>query len=55
MRHATVGLAALAVALWAAATAASAQTYQRIVVFGDSLSDNGNIPVLGGGNNPPPP
>ena len=55
MRHATVGLAALAVALWGAATAASAQTYQRIVVFGDSLSDNGNIPVLGGGNNPPPP
>jgi outer membrane lipase/esterase len=46
MRHATVGLAALAVALWGAATAASAQTYQRIVVFGDSLSDNGNIPVL---------
>jgi len=51
----TVGLAALAAALWGAATAASAQSYQRIVVFGDSLSDNGNFPVLGAGNNPPPP
>lgn len=51
----TVGVAALAAALWGAATAASAQSYQRIVVFGDSLSDNGNIPVLGGGNTPPPP
>ncbi|WP_339484849.1 SGNH/GDSL hydrolase family protein, partial [Pseudomonas sivasensis] len=42
-------------ALWGVASAASAQTYSRMVVFGDSLSDNGNIPVIGGGNNPPPP
>jgi outer membrane lipase/esterase len=51
----TVGLTALAAVLWGAATAASAQSYQRIVVFGDSLSDNGNIPLLAGPGYPPPP
>ena len=35
--------AALAVALVAIAGSASAQTYDRLVVFGDSLSDNGNL------------
>ena len=36
--------AALAAAAFgAAATTASAQTYDRLVVFGDSLSDNGNL------------
>ncbi|WP_292050991.1 MULTISPECIES: autotransporter domain-containing protein [unclassified Brevundimonas] len=34
---------ALAVALVAIAGSASAQTYDRLVVFGDSLSDNGNL------------
>lgn len=37
-------LAALTVAaVGAVATAASAQSYNRLVVFGDSLSDNGNL------------
>lgn len=37
-------LAALTVAaVGAVASAASAQTYSRLVVFGDSLSDNGNL------------
>lgn len=36
--------AALAVAaMGAVASAANAQTYNRLVVFGDSLSDNGNL------------
>ena len=36
--------AALAVAaVGAFASAASAQSYGRLVVFGDSLSDNGNL------------
>ena len=35
--------AALAVALTVSAGAASAQSYDRLVVLGDSLSDNGNL------------
>jgi len=47
--------AALAVAaVGAFASAASAQTYTRLVVFGDSLSDNGNLyAVLGQPTSPP--
>ena len=42
--------AALAVAaVGAFASAASAQTYSRLVVFGDSLSDNGNLYAATGG------
>ncbi len=40
----TAAPAALAVAaVWGLASAASAQSYNRLVVFGDSLSDNGNL------------
>ena len=45
--------AALAVAaVGAVASTASAQTYNRLVVFGDSLSDNGNLYAVTGGTNP---
>lgn len=48
-------LAALTVAAsCAVAGAASAQTYDRLVVFGDSLSDNGNF-YAGTGQPPSPP
>ena len=48
--------AALAVAaVGIVASAASAQTYNRLVVFGDSLSDNGNLHAATGGTNPPSP
>lgn len=46
-------LAALSVAAAGAmATAASAQSYNRLVVFGDSLSDNGNLYAASGGTQP---
>ncbi|WP_428149492.1 SGNH/GDSL hydrolase family protein [Brevundimonas sp.] len=49
-------LAALTLAASAAlATAASAQTYGRLVVLGDSLSDNGNLYLASGGTQPPSP
>ena len=49
-------LAALTVAATAAmASAANAQSYGRLVVFGDSLSDNGNLFVASGGTQPPSP
>ena len=49
-------LAALTLAASAAlATAASAQSYGRLVVFGDSLSDNGNLYLASGGTQPPSP
>ena len=48
-------LAALTVAaVSGVASAASAQSYNRLVVFGDSLSDNGNLyAVLGQPTSPP--
>lgn len=49
-------VAALTLAASAAlATAASAQSYGRLVVFGDSLSDNGNLFLATGGTQPPSP
>ena len=49
-------LAALTVAAaCAVSSAASAQTYNRLVVFGDSLSDNGNLFAATFGTQPPPP
>lgn len=48
--------AALAVAaVGVVASAASAQTYNRLVVFGDSLSDNGNLYAATGGGTPTSP
>lgn len=51
--------AALAALTFAAATtlatAASAQSYSRLVVFGDSLSDNGNLFIASGRTQPPSP
>jgi outer membrane lipase/esterase len=48
--------AALAAAAFGvAASAASAQTYDRLVVFGDSLSDNGNVYAATGGTTPTSP
>ena len=48
-------LAALAVAAaGSVAGAASAQTYNRLVVFGDSLSDNGNVYAVSGQPTSPP-
>ena len=55
-RYITGGaVAALAVAACAFAASASAQTYNRLVVFGDSLSDNGNLYLISGGTQPPSP
>ena len=50
-------VAALALAACACAFAgsASAQTYNRLVVFGDSLSDNGHLFLISGGTQPPSP
>lgn len=57
MSRQTVSAAALAVALGAVAMAAApqaqAQSYDRLVVFGDSLSDSGNLAIITGGANPP--
>jgi outer membrane lipase/esterase len=51
----SAGLAALTLAAASVAGAASAQTYDRLVVFGDSLSDNGNLYLATGGSTPPSP
>jgi outer membrane lipase/esterase len=54
LRHAA--LAALTVAaVGGVASAASAQSYSRLVVFGDSLSDNGNLFAATGGASPTSP
>jgi outer membrane lipase/esterase len=54
LRHAA--LAALTVAAAGSlASAASAQSYSRLVVFGDSLSDNGNLFAATGGASPTAP
>ncbi|WP_332639118.1 autotransporter domain-containing protein [Brevundimonas sp.] len=51
----SAALAALTVAAAGAmASAASAQTYSRLVVFGDSLSDNGNLYAISGQPTSPP-
>ena len=48
--------AALTVAAACAiAGSANAQSYNRLVVFGDSLSDNGNLFAVTGGTQPPAP
>ncbi|MFJ6024416.1 autotransporter domain-containing protein [Brevundimonas sp. NPDC092305] len=51
----TAACAALAAAAFGAvATAAQAQSYNRLVVFGDSLSDNGNLYAVSGQPTSPP-
>ncbi|RZJ00047.1 MAG: autotransporter domain-containing protein [Brevundimonas sp.] len=52
LRNAAVAALSVA-ALGAVSTAAQAQTYNRLVVFGDSLSDNGNLFAISG--QPPAP
>lgn len=47
----SASLVAVAAGLALIAGSASAQSYSKIVIFGDSLSDNGNLGV----NAPPPP
>ncbi len=46
-------LAVVATGVWS--TTAEAQTYNRLVVFGDSLSDNGNLYLATGGSTPASP
>jgi len=48
-------LAALSLAAMSVAGAASAQSYSRLVAFGDSLSDNGNLYLATGGSTPASP
>ncbi|WP_312063339.1 autotransporter domain-containing protein [Brevundimonas sp.] len=48
-------LAALTLAAVSTASAAGAQSYNRLVVFGDSLSDNGNLYLATGGTTPTSP
>jgi outer membrane lipase/esterase len=52
---AAASVAALCVALFGAASAAQAQSYDRLVVFGDSLSDNGNLYSYTSSHPPLPP
>ena len=51
----SAAIAVLAAAACAVAGAASAQSYNRLVVFGDSLSDNGNLFAATAGATPPAP
>jgi outer membrane lipase/esterase len=53
--HRGVAIAALTLAAVSVTSVASAQTYNRLVVFGDSLSDNGNLFAFTGGTQPPAP
>ncbi len=55
MKRFFTGGAVAALALAAAAGAASAQDYDRLVVLGDSLSDNGNLYQLTHGGKPASP
>lgn len=48
-------LIALTSLLALSAGAASAQTYDRVISFGDSLSDSGNLYAVTGGTQPPAP
>ncbi|HEY1072939.1 autotransporter domain-containing protein [Brevundimonas sp.] len=48
-------LAALTLAAVSTASAAGAQSYNRLVVFGDSLSDNGNLYLATSGSTPTSP
>ncbi|MFW2343330.1 autotransporter domain-containing protein, partial [Brevundimonas sp.] len=54
MRSAAAAALTLAAGVALAGTA-NAQSYDRLVVFGDSLSDNGNLFLLTGGTQPPAP
>ncbi len=54
LRGAALGALTLAAAATLAG-AASAQSYNRLVVLGDSLSDNGNLFLASGGTQPPSP
>ncbi|WP_029416521.1 SGNH/GDSL hydrolase family protein [Brevundimonas bacteroides] len=54
LRGAALGALTLAAAAALSGTA-SAQTYNRLVVFGDSLSDNGNLFLASGGTQPTSP
>lgn len=53
-RSLSLGLAACAV-LASAPRGAQAQAYSKLVVFGDSISDNGNVFAASMGTVPPPP
>ena len=59
MKRMLTSATALALTIAAGATlaagAAQAQSYGRLVVFGDSLSDNGNLFIASGGTQPPSP
>jgi outer membrane lipase/esterase len=55
MRYSKLCVSAIALGAALLATGASAQTYGRLVVFGDSLSDNGNLFRASGGTQPQSP